>query len=281
MTASSFHVPHTLDEVIELLARHGSEVTILGGGTIVMAQVNEGLVFPRQVMSLARAGLHGITADADRIHIGATTTLAAIAEQTKLGILQEAAAQIGGPAVRNTATLGGNLLAEPPFGDLAVPLLAFDAEIELAGPGGRRTVPLDTFLAGLLGSGMPASQEVLTDVSFARPVGHTAYLKLGRRQANTPAVVAIAVGLNVDTTGTCTSARIALGAAGPRARRASGAEEMLVGQHLDAATIDAAAATAMLECDPFTDALASEWYRRKMVGVFVRRALERASTIAA
>ncbi|MDB5057100.1 MAG: hypothetical protein JWO59_572, partial [Chloroflexi bacterium] len=93
MTASSFHVPHTLDEVIELLARHGSEVTILGGGTIVMAQVNEGLVFPRQVMSLARASLHGITADADRTHIGATTTLAVIAEQADLGILQEAAAQ--------------------------------------------------------------------------------------------------------------------------------------------------------------------------------------------
>jgi CO/xanthine dehydrogenase FAD-binding subunit len=280
MTAGSFHVPRTLDEAVEVLGQHGSELTILGGGTIVMGQVTEGLVSPRQVMSLVRAGLDGISWEAGRVHIGATTSLSAIAGQSDLGILSEAAEQIGGPAVRNTATLGGNLLADPPYGDLAVPLLAFDAEVELAGPLGRRTVRLDAFLAERTGRYEPTPQELLTDVSFARPAGQTAYLKLGRRKANTPSVVTVAVRLMIDAAGTCSMARIALGAAGPRAMRASAAESALVGQYLDAPAIDRAAAAAMAECNPFTDALATEWYRRKMVGVFVRRALERASNNA-
>jgi carbon-monoxide dehydrogenase medium subunit len=81
------------------------------------------------------------------------------------------------------------------------------------------------------------------------------------------------------TTGTasgevCSDTRIALGAADPHARRARRAEEQLRGRPLDDETIRAAAEAAMEECEPFTDALASDWYRRKMVGVYVRRALE-------
>jgi CO/xanthine dehydrogenase FAD-binding subunit len=99
-------------------------------------------------------------------------------------------------------------------------------------------------------------------------------MKFGRRQANTPSVVAIAVRVVMGADGVVSDARIALGAAGPHPMRARQAEAALVGKPLDAASIAAAAAAAQAESDPPTDALASGWYRKRMVGVFVRRALE-------
>ncbi len=104
--------------------------------------------------------------------------------------------------------------------------------------------------------------------------GQTAYLRYGRRQANTPAVVAVAARVVIGAQGTVVEARIALGAAGPHPLRARQAEAALAGRPLDASSIAATAAAAQAECDPPTDALATSWYRRRMVGVYVRRALE-------
>jgi CO/xanthine dehydrogenase FAD-binding subunit len=276
MTAAGFHVPHSLEEAVKLLDIYAGELTVLGGGTIVMGLVNDGALFPRHVMSLARSGLDGITERDGYVFIGAATTIAAIAARRDLGILSEAAALIGGPAVRNTATLGGNLCARAPYGDLAVPLLAFDAQIELTNTSGSHTEDLKSILANLdTAAGVPA-RELLTTVSFPKPAGVTAYQKLGRRLANTPTVVSVAVRLNIDATGACREARVALGGAGHNAMRSAAAEAVLVGQHVDTSLIEAAAGAAMAECDPPTDALATAWYRRKMVGAFVRRTLERA-----
>ena len=94
------------------------------------------------------------------------------------------------------------------------------------------------------------------------------------RQANTPAVVAVAARVVTEVNGTVSAARIALGAAGPHPLRARQAEAALLGKPLDTSSIAAAAHAAQAECDPPTDALASSWYRRRMVGVYVRRALE-------
>ena len=98
--------------------------------------------------------------------------------------------------------------------------------------------------------------------------GPTTYLKFGRKHANTPAVVTVAVRLAWDG-GTVTDARIALGAVGPHPIRAVEAERRLVGRDLGPDAIAAAAAAAADECEPFTDAIATDWYRRRMIGVFV------------
>jgi carbon-monoxide dehydrogenase medium subunit len=171
------------------------------------------------------------------------------------------------------ATVGGNLFAAPPAGDIAVPLLALDTLVELAGPHGRRTLPLDQFFTGL-GQTARAVDELVVAVRVPQTGGQTAYLRYGRRQANTPAVVAVAARVVIGADETVTDARIALGAAGPHPLRARQAEAALIGQPLDDTHIAAASAAAQAECDPPTDALATEWYRRRMVGVYVRRALE-------
>jgi CO/xanthine dehydrogenase FAD-binding subunit len=272
VTTTDFFIPRSLDEALGLLHEHGPDLVVMGGGTIVMGMVNDGLLFPRRAMSLRRAGMDEVRAAEGRITIGAATTLARVSRLDDLPILAQAAARLGSPAIRNMATIGGNMFARPPAGDLAVPLLALDAQVELAGPQGRRRLPLEQFFSGD-GRRACADGELLAGFDVPRPAGRCAYLKFGRRQANTPSVVAVAAQIVADA-GALSEARIALGAAGPHPLRARQAEAVLIGRPLDSESIAAAAEAAMAECDPPTDALASGWYRKKMVGVYVRRALE-------
>lgn len=273
MTTTDFFLPRSLDEAIGLLREHGSDLTVMGGGTITMGLVNDGRLFVRKAMSLRRAGMDEVRADDGQVVIGATATLAQISRLADLPILARAAGMLGGPAIRNMATIGGNMFALPPAGDLAAPLLALDAQVELAGPAGRRTLPLDQFFSGP-GQTARAGDELLAGFRAPLPQGRSAYLKLGRRQANSPSVVAVAVRVVAGADGSVIEARVALGAAGPHPLRAYAAEAALVGGPLDQQRIAAAAEAAMAASDPPTDALASAWYRKKMVGVFVRRALE-------
>jgi CO/xanthine dehydrogenase FAD-binding subunit len=273
VTTTDFFIPRSIDEAIDLLGQHGADLVVMGGGTIIVGMINDGLLFPSKAMSLARAGIDGVREADGAIEIGAATTIARLTQLDRLPILAQAAGMFGAPAVRNMATVGGNLFAVPPAGDIAVPLLALDALVELAGPHSRRTLPLDQFFTGL-GQTARAADELVVAVRVPQTGGQTAYLRYGRRQANTPAVVAVAARVVINEAGMVTEARIALGAAGPHPLRARQAEAALIGQPLDDTNIAAATAAAQAECDPPTDALATEWYRRRMVGVYVRRALE-------
>jgi CO/xanthine dehydrogenase FAD-binding subunit len=273
VTTTDFFIPRSIDEALGLLREHGPDLTVIGGGTIVMGLVNDGRLFPRRAMSLRRAGMDETRAEDGHIRVGAATTLARLSGLAELPIVARAAEVLGGPAVRTLATVGGNMFAPSPYADIAVPLLALDAEVELAGPRGRRMLPLDQFFTSP-GATACAADELLVGFSVPRPNGQSAYLKYGRRQANTPSVVAVAARVVKDADGAVSEARIALGAAGPQPRRARDAEATLVGRPLDAASIAKAATAAMAASDPPTDALASGQYRKKMVGVFVKRALE-------
>ena len=272
MTVREYLVPSSLSEAIGLLQRHGPDLLVMAGGTVAMPLVNEGISLPERVMSLKRAGLDGIAAADGSLRIGATTTLTRLLEQDAVPLLAEAARHTASWTVRNMGTVGGNLFTPPPGGDIAVALLALDARVRLAGPGGERVIPLADLFTGFMTSAL-AADELLTAIEVPMTPRETAFLKFGRKQANTPAVVTVAVALTREQ-GRVREARIALGAAGPYPIRATDAEAALAGSPLDPATIDRAAEAAARESQPFTDAIASAWYRRRMVGVFVRRALE-------
>jgi CO/xanthine dehydrogenase FAD-binding subunit len=273
VTTTDFFIPRSIDEAVGLLGQHGADLVVMGGGTIVMGMVNDGLLFPAQAMSLARAGIDGVREADGAIEIGAATTIARLAQLDRLPILAQAASMVGAPAVRTMATVGGNLFAAPPYGDIGVPLLALDAQVELAGPHGRRRLPLDQFFTGL-GQTARAADELVVALHVPNSAGQAAYMRYGRRHANTPAVVAVAARVVLSAAGVVADARIALGAAGPHPLRARQAEAALVGQPLNESSIAASAQAAQAECNPATDALATDWYRRRMVGVYVRRALE-------
>jgi len=242
----------------------------LGGGTLVMRDVNEGDLSFSTLVRTSDRSLNRIETSGQRLLIGAGVTYAALLAERELAFLHPVARSIGGPAVRNMGTVGGNLFAPAPFGDLTTALLALDAIVLTQGGYNPREIAIEEFLAARERN---ASALVLA-VSFARPAGPEAfrYRKVARVKPKGGSVLTIAAHLPTSG-GRVTGARIAFGAMGATALRAKSAERALEGRPLDAAAISAAAAVALDGLAPVDDALASAWYRREVAGVHLRRVL--------
>ena len=273
MTTKAYYQPRSLDEATGLLAEHGPMLLVMAGGTLAMPLINEGISLPEKVMGLRRAGLNYLRRSNGSLVIGATTTLTQMVDQQQIPFLQEVAQNVGGWAIRNMGTVGGNLFAPPPAGDFAVALLALDAQVKLVSQSGVRTIPLSDFYTGFMSTALVPG-ELVAEILVPIPKGTTTYLKYGRRHANTPAVVTVAAHVQFEGE-KVVDARLALNAVGPHPFRARKAEQAMMATRLDSPTLEAVARIAMEESEPFTDAIASEWYRQKMVGIFVRRALEK------
>jgi CO/xanthine dehydrogenase FAD-binding subunit len=258
-------VPTDVGDAISLLQ---PDAAFLAGGTLLMPVVNTEVSPWEALVSARRLGLDGIEVAGDAARIGATTTLTALGRDERLGFLQPVVESIASPLIRNLATVGGNLFAPQPYGDLAVALLALDAEVVIAGPDGDRRAPVGQVLSAGVGPG-----EIVTRISFTIPrPGTFFYTKAMRRKLNSASIVTVAAVIE-QAAGKVTSARIALGGAGPRPIRSPHAEEALVGKPLDAEHVTAASDLALMDAAPFTDAYASAWYRARVLPVHIRRAM--------
>jgi CO/xanthine dehydrogenase FAD-binding subunit len=251
----------TAEEAARLIGEDPAAV-VMGGGTTVMPRATAGELAAERVVGLHGAGLEYVRREGAVTRIGAMTRLQAIAELDELPPLAAAAHAIGGWALRNSGTVGGNLFVAPPYGDLVPVLLALDAEIRVVGAGGERTVPL--FEGGV------RAGEILVEIVIPEIRGAATFQRCARRAANTPAVVSVAARLVKDGDAVA-EARLALGGVGPQAVRVTAAEDLLV---QDPEAIAAATEAAVTATDPVDDAVASAWYRRRMTAVYVRRALQ-------
>jgi xanthine dehydrogenase small subunit len=242
----------------------------LGGGTLVMRDVNEGdLSHTLIVRSLDRT-LTRLDTQGSQFVLGAGVTYARVLAERDLAFLHPAARSIGGPAVRNMGTVGGNLFAPTPFGDFATALLALNAVINLHGGLGAREVAIEEFLA----TRDRQRGALVLSICVPRPSHPEAfrYLKVARIKPKGGAGITLAAHLP-SSGGRITGARVALGAMGPAPLRAKAAERALEGRALDATTIAAAAAALAEGTAPADDSLASAWYRREVAGVHLRRLL--------
>jgi xanthine dehydrogenase small subunit len=242
----------------------------IGGGTLVMRALNEGDISLSTVVRTQDPSLRAVRASGGRISLGAGVTLAQLLRERDLAFLHATARSIGGPAVRNMGTIGGNLFAPAPFGDLAVALLALDATVSVQGSYGTRDMALEEFLAGRDRMGT----SVVISVSCERPASPEAfrYRKISRVKPKGASVISIAVHVP-NAGGRVSGARIAYGAMAPTAIRAKAAERALEGRMLDESGIAAAVAAAAEGTSPATDAIASAWYRREVAGVHLKRLL--------
>lgn len=282
MTVADYYLPGSVPEALGLLGAHGPELLVIAGGTVAMPLINEGISLPTRVMGLRRAGLDRVERSGETLVLGATATLTSLLGQDHVPLLRQAASRTASWSVRNMGTVGGNLFTPPPGGDIATALLALDATVTITSASAARVIPLAAFWTGFLTVDL-APDELVTSISVPVDAGRTTFIKLGRKQDNTPSVVTVAVHLAMggDDGGTVTAARIALGAAGPHPLRMARAEAALDGSRLEPGAIEEAAAAAAADCEPFTDAVASDWYRRRMVGVVVGRALTALASPAA
>jgi CO/xanthine dehydrogenase FAD-binding subunit len=253
----------TMAEAARALASGG---TYLGGGTLVMRGINYGTV-QGLVVRVTDPALRAITAAGDTLRIGAGATMADVLAMRELEFLHPVARAIGGPQVRAMATVGGNLFAPHPYGDFAVALIALGARAVLAQGSARAVedVVRDRERAPLVAA-----------IEVPRPRDGRAFgwLKVSRVKPKGVSVMSIAALLPREG-GRVRGARIAWGAMGAHPLRGAGAERVLEGSTLDAATIARAAAAAAEGLTPPTDALATTWYRREVAGVHLKRLLER------
>ena len=277
MRPFAYHRPRTLAEALERKAETpGSRY--VAGGTDLIVRMKDGAVRPPALVSLRSVeGLSGVSADG-RVRIGGATTHAALLAHPLVAerypLLGEALRLLGTPQVRSVATVGGNLGNASPCADCAPPLLCLDAAVLLAGPDGERELPLDGLFVGP-GQTARAEDEVLAAVLLGPPVpgARGAFLKKRRVHVDL-AQASVAVLALVDAEGVCRHVRIAAGSVAPVPLRLKRTEALLVGRRIDAQLLDLARESAMGEVSPITDLRASADYRRHLVGVFVRRALE-------
>ena len=279
---------HTLRQAIGMLQRHGSQARVVAGSTDFLVRWRAGFWSPDYVVNIQRVpGLSRVVySRSNGLRLGALVTIQTLEQHPAIRrhypALASAAASFAGVQVRNLATVGGNICNASPSGDMLPALLAYGAECRLSGPDGHRQVAMDQLFTGP-GQTVLAQDEVLTEITLPPPPANTGalYIKHSPRGAMDIATVGVSSLVAVDRSGTCTEARIALGAVAPTPLRAYAAEDMLRGQRLDAELLQAATDQAVSQASPIDDVRGTAGYRRQMVGVLTRRTLERAAAEAA
>ncbi len=282
MKLSGYFRPTSLDEAFRLVREHPGARWIAGGTDLFgrhRPTVPGG--DPAVLISLRRIPeLRGIDGD-DVIRVGAATPLADLAASPVVRgafpALAAAARAIGSPQIRSVGTVGGNISNASPCADLAPPLLAAGARVEIRAPGGGRVVALEEFFVGPKQTCLQPG-EVITAVLIDRPdaVSREVFLRRGRVRMDL-AQVSLAVRLELRG-GRCRAVRIAAGAVAPTPRRLVETERLLEGGAPDGARVAAAAEQARCEIAPISDLRASAEYRRRLTGVFLARAIERLTT---
>jgi aerobic carbon-monoxide dehydrogenase medium subunit len=275
--------PSTLDKAVELLARHGEQARILAGGTALLLDIQHGEIAPTYLISLDQVpGLQSIRENAGW-RIGTLATISHVAafavKHPQLRALVDSAWLFGGQQVRNMCTVGGNICKASPGADMVPPLLCLDAELQLSGPDGQRSTPLDGFLIGPDETAIHPA-EVLTEINLPQlpPRTSTAFFKVMRRHAMDCSIIAAAARISLADDGqTVVEARVALGAAAPNPFRAKQAEALLVSNKLSPHLLHETAIAARDAARPISDVRASADYRRMLVETLVERAIVHAA----
>lgn len=286
MTRGTYLEPASLDEALRLLAEHDGAALVAGGTDLVVGTRQGKRALPETLVAIHRLpDLDGIGEDAGALTIGALATHDAI-ERSELvrgrwTALADASAIVGSPATRHVATLGGNLANASPAMETGAPLVVFGAEVELRGQGGSRTVPVEGLWAGP-GRTTAAAGEMITGVRVPAPAdgSGSAYVRLEYRRAMEIAVVGAAALVTIGA-GAVSDARVALTAVAPTIVRSPAAEGALRGREPTAEAIAAAAAAVHDAATPISDVRGSDAYRRAMIEVMARRAIDVAARRAA
>ena len=271
--------PESLSEAVDALGRLAGEARLVAGGTALVPMIRLGLVKPDRLVSLQRVrDLAEIRTDGAALELGAMATHADIERsrvvRDRWPLVAEAVRRVATPAIRTSGTIGGNLAYAESASDPAPALLCHDAEVRLAGPRGRRAVPIARFFRGFYEAALEPG-EIVTAVRVPPPPAGArgGYVKFTSRSAEDKPLVGVAALIVLDAAGRCADVRLALGGAAPTPIRAAAAERALRGETLTAAAAREAAEAAAQEAEPLSDLIGSAEYRREMIRVWVRRLL--------
>lgn len=274
--------PETVSEAIALLHEHGDGAKILSGGQSLIPMMKVRLARPEYIIDINRlADLQYIKEEGGYLKIGGLTREADLDSssliRSKYPIIQDTAATIADPQVRNLATVGGNLAHGDPANDHPATMLALGAEIIATGQGGARTIPITDFFLSVFTTALEHG-EILTEIRVPIPPSGSggAYFKLERKVGDF-ATVGVAAQVTLDGGGVCRRAGIGLTNVGATPIKASKAESFLVGKVVDEGQISQAARLAAEEAQPSSDLRGPAEYKVSMIRELTKRALVRAS----
>lgn len=269
--------PKTLDEAVRAFAAAAGTGRILAGGTDLLVQMRTGIVSPGTIVDVKKiAELTSIEETRDGgFRIGAAVSGAALREHPKVskvwpGVV-EATNLIGSTQVQGRATPGGNLCNGSPAGDSVPAMVAAGAVVTIQGPNGRRELAVEKVPKGPGRLNLEPGEIVVSFNLPPRPKGSSdAYLRMIPRTEMDIAVVGCGVSLTMEK-GTCTAARVCLGAVAPTVLLVEEAARALIGSKLDDAALAKAAAACSAACRPIDDKRGTIAYRTKVAGVLLKR----------
>ena len=250
----------------------------MAGGTDLLVALRHAPQDERAIICLERIDeLRRIDElDDGSVSIGATASFSTIARNTLLQarypLLTQAAATVGGPAIRNMATIGGNIVTASPAADSLPALYLLDAQIELRSAAGSRIMAIDEFIVGPRRT-MLQPGEIISRVILPPATGWNLQLfeKVGRRKSLAIAVASLAAAIRLAEDGTVLEARLAWGSVGPTVVRCLAAEALLKGQPLTESVLQEAATLVREAVTPIDDLRASADYRRSVAGNLLLR----------
>jgi len=267
--------PKTLDEAVVQLKTPG--IKILSGGTDFYPALADH-VAPERVMDISRLReLRGISIEANYFRIGGLTTWTDVIRAPlprRFDALKSAAREVGSVQIQNRGTVAGNLCNASPAADGVPPLLALDAEIELASSSGSRRLPLAEFLVGNRKTNRQPD-ELLTAVWVPRGLedANSVFLKLGARRYLVISISMVAVVIEVEG-GQIAAARVAVGSCSAVARRLPMLESDLIGDTVEGGLSRLVTAAHLEPLAPIDDVRATAGYRREASSILIRRALD-------
>jgi carbon-monoxide dehydrogenase medium subunit len=279
MTIRSFDLlqPRSLTEASELLIKHGDEARpIAGGTTLAILMKQRALYYPYLVDLQSIPGLNQITQEADGIRIGALVTHRSVElsplVRNSFPVVAAAFGAIGNVRVRETASVGGNLAHADYRLDPPPPLLLLKSEVTLFGPRGSRVIPLKDFFTGMYETVLQPG-EILVDVKVPyMPTGSKAvYLRHSALSANDWPCLGVAALIGKEN-GRVKEFRLALSGLASTPLSVDGLD-FVRDRSLDDAILARISSTVDQQIAPFSDLRGSEWYKRRMAAVFVKRAI--------
>ncbi|MFP6817596.1 MAG: FAD binding domain-containing protein [Pseudomonadales bacterium] len=281
MGGYAYVAPGSIDEAVAVLTEHagqGKRAQILAGGTDLLVQMQSLDNSPRTIVDIKQiAETNAVDIGASETYIGAAIPSAVLNENSDLkamfpGLL-ESADLIGSTQIQGRASIGGNLCNSSPAGD-TIPAMIVNAGIcVIAGSAGTRELVVNDFVTGV-GTNRLEDGEILIGLKFPNPAPRTAdaYLRFIPRTEMDIAVAGAGVCLTLDESGTCTAARVAIGAVATTVLLVEAAAAALVGTKVDDPALEAAAAACSEAAAPITDKRGTVKFRRKVVGVLCKRA---------
>jgi carbon-monoxide dehydrogenase medium subunit len=281
MIRFDYQEPTTLKKAFSLMEKYGDDARVIAGGTSLIIMMRQRLLTPKVVISLGRIPkFDRITYNAkDGLRIGAGARHRDIELSSPVRkhypLLHETFRKVAQPRIRNMGTVGGNLAGGDPLTDPGASLIALDAEVTLTSSKGQRRLRLDEFFVDYYQTALEPG-ELLTEIHVPPPQRPGwSHIKFTPRSIEDFATVGVAITLSANN-GTCEDVRVGLNSVASTIVHAKKAEEVLRGKPITDATLKEMGEVAATECDPTDDNRGSAEYKRDMVKVLVRRAVQEA-----